>query len=182
MAILSTGNTFATNDQVTAAKLNTAVNSSALVSGAVDDTTTQLSGGAIIVKDGGISLTKLGTTAYTTGTWTPSLGGTATYTTQEGIYTKVGRLVSARMTLTVNSIGTGSTYAISGLPFTAGDTCAATVGDFATAASSFYFVTALVSGTSINMRGLTSASASASSTPTFFGDGTSVTISALYYV
>lgn len=59
MAILATGNTFVTGDQVTAATLNTAVNSATFASGAVDSSTTQLSSGAIIVKDGGITGAKL---------------------------------------------------------------------------------------------------------------------------
>ena len=57
MAILSTGNSFSTGDQITAATLNAATNSATFASGAVDDSTTQLSGGAVIVKDGGVSLT-----------------------------------------------------------------------------------------------------------------------------
>jgi len=59
MAILSTGNTYVTNDQVTAANLNSAVNSATFASGAVDNATTQLSGGAVIVKDKGITASKL---------------------------------------------------------------------------------------------------------------------------
>ncbi len=65
MAILSTGNSFSTGDQVTAATLNTAVNSATFASGAVDNTTTQLSGGAVIVKDGGITPAKLSATTGT---------------------------------------------------------------------------------------------------------------------
>jgi hypothetical protein len=56
---------------------------------------------------------------YEEGTWTPSLGGTATYTSQVGRYTKVGRLVTFQCSLTILLIGTGSTTQISGLPFTA---------------------------------------------------------------
>ena len=59
MAILTTGNTFASGDQMTASALNAAVNSATFASGAVDNSTTQLSGGAIIVKDGGITSAKL---------------------------------------------------------------------------------------------------------------------------
>jgi hypothetical protein len=56
---------------------------------------------------------------YEEGTWTPTLGGTATYSAQAGTYVKVGRLVYARGTLTVSSIGSGATLnAVSGLPFT----------------------------------------------------------------
>jgi hypothetical protein len=61
MAILATGNSFTNGDQVTAATLNAAVNSSTFVSGAVDASTTALSGGAIIVKDLGITAAKLET-------------------------------------------------------------------------------------------------------------------------
>lgn len=54
---------------------------------------------------------------YEEGTWTPSVGGTATYSTQEGNYTKVGRLVCLNGYIVINTIGTGSTSVISGLPF-----------------------------------------------------------------
>lgn len=62
MAILSKGTTFAANDQVTATKLNNLVDAATFDStGAVDNSTTQLSSGAIIVKDGGITPAKLST-------------------------------------------------------------------------------------------------------------------------
>ena len=61
MAILATGNTFATGDNVTATMLNNAVNNSTFDTGAVDNATTQLSGGALIVKDGGITPAKMST-------------------------------------------------------------------------------------------------------------------------
>lgn len=61
MPILATGNTFATGDSVTAATLNNAVNNATFDTGAVDNATTQLSGGAVIVKDGGITPAKLST-------------------------------------------------------------------------------------------------------------------------
>jgi len=57
---------------------------------------------------------------YEEGTWTPTLGGTSTYTTQSGVYTKVGNVVTVRYEFNVNLIGTGSTTTISGLPFFAG--------------------------------------------------------------
>lgn len=56
---------------------------------------------------------------YEEGTWTPSVGGSATYTTQDGTYTKTGRSVAFEATLTINLIGTGSTVVVSGLPFAA---------------------------------------------------------------
>jgi hypothetical protein len=54
---------------------------------------------------------------YEEGTWTPSLGGDATYTTQVGNYTKIGNLVTIRGSVVVNVLGTGSTTVVSGLPF-----------------------------------------------------------------
>ena len=62
MAILTTGNTYVDNDQVTAATLNAAINSATFAAGAVDGATTQLDeSGQIIVRDGGISPAKLST-------------------------------------------------------------------------------------------------------------------------
>jgi hypothetical protein len=54
---------------------------------------------------------------YEEGTWTPSIGGTATYTSQEGKYTKIGNLVMISCQIAINLIGTGSTTTITGLPF-----------------------------------------------------------------
>jgi hypothetical protein len=65
---------------------------------------------------------------YEEGTWTPSIGGTTTYTLQTGTYTKVGRLVSVSASLQINVIGTGSVSTISGLPFTRDSTNSQTPG------------------------------------------------------
>ena len=59
MAVLTTGNTFANGDQVTASSLNNSVSNATFASGAVDNTSTQLSSGAIIVKDLGITQGKI---------------------------------------------------------------------------------------------------------------------------
>jgi hypothetical protein len=61
MAILATGNTFAVGDELTHTKLNNSVNNATFDTGAVDNATTQLSGGALIVKDGGITPAKMST-------------------------------------------------------------------------------------------------------------------------
>lgn len=55
---------------------------------------------------------------YEEGTWTPSVGGTATYTARSGIYTKIGNQVTVSCDITINLIGTGSASSLSGLPFT----------------------------------------------------------------
>lgn len=60
MPILATGNSFAAGDQATHTRLNAAVNAATFdTTGAVDNASTQISGGAIIVKDGGIGSAKL---------------------------------------------------------------------------------------------------------------------------
>jgi len=63
MAVITKGTTFANGDQVTAAKLNNLADDATFASGAVDNVSTQLSGGAIIVKDGGITFAKLASSA-----------------------------------------------------------------------------------------------------------------------
>lgn len=69
MAILSKGATIVADTQVSATNLNNLVDAATFTSGAIDGTTTQLSAGAIIVKDGGISAAKLSTggPSWTTG-------------------------------------------------------------------------------------------------------------------
>lgn len=55
---------------------------------------------------------------YEEGTWTPNVGGTATYSVQLGTYTKIGNLVTVTCRLVIDVIGTGALNAIDGLPFT----------------------------------------------------------------
>tara|TARA_B100000989_G_C19444776_1_gene428979 strand:+ start:43 stop:957 length:915 start_codon:yes stop_codon:yes gene_type:complete len=55
---------------------------------------------------------------YEIGTWTPSIGGNATYTSRIATYLKVGDLVFVQCNIHVNAIGSGSGNTLSGLPFT----------------------------------------------------------------
>ncbi len=57
---------------------------------------------------------------YEEGTFTPTVGGNATYTTQIGKYTKIGNVVTLWIGLVINVLGTGSATTISGCPFTSG--------------------------------------------------------------
>jgi len=66
MARFVTGNTFSTSDQVTAAKLNNAVNNAAISTDSVDDSTIELNSNALRIKDGGVSTDKLATSSSTT--------------------------------------------------------------------------------------------------------------------
>lgn len=123
---------------------------------------------------------------YEEGTWTPSLGGTATYTTQSGIYTKKGREVTALVDpLTVNAIGTGNTGLISGLPFTvlAGHTQPGWAGPFASIATSYTHLSAYVNANSTQMGiGAIAAAGVSMSTPgVVFGNGASIYAGATYF-
>jgi hypothetical protein len=60
---------------------------------------------------------------YEEGTWTPSVGGTATYGgTNGGTYTKIGRLIIITAICEIGLIGTGSATSITNLPFAAAGT------------------------------------------------------------
>ena len=56
---------------------------------------------------------------YEEGTWTPVVGGDATYTARIARYVKIGRLVWLICDLEINVLGTGSATVVSGLPFVA---------------------------------------------------------------
>jgi len=70
---------------------------------------------------------------YEEGTWTPNVGGTATYTDRYGKYQKVGNTVHVQFKIEINNIGTGSTNQLSGFPFTS-----ANLGQVQTGCVSFY--------------------------------------------
>ena len=55
---------------------------------------------------------------YEEGSWTPSVGGTATYTVQSGRYRKVGSLCTISCEMHINTLGTGDNANIFGAPFT----------------------------------------------------------------
>ena len=65
--------------------------------------------------------------SYEEGEFIPALGGSATYVSQGGRFTRTGRKVVFDVTLGVNTIGTGSTTVISGLPYNALGSSAVTV-------------------------------------------------------
>jgi hypothetical protein len=66
MAIINKGKTFANGEQLTADKLNQVIDNATFTTSAVDNVSTQLSSGAIIVKDGGVTTAKLNDGAVTT--------------------------------------------------------------------------------------------------------------------
>jgi len=123
---------------------------------------------------------------YEEGTFTPSLGGSATYTLQSGTYTKVGRNVHFQLRLTVNAIGTGSTTVISGLPFTSAATIYGTcaIGYFASLATNVIALYGYVnpSATTIGFSMMNASGASVTNTPAIFGSGTDIILTGYYSV
>lgn len=119
---------------------------------------------------------------YGEGTWTPSLGGSATYTTQTGIYTRVGRLINCQCELTVNSLGTGSTSTVSGLPFTVNGVASGQVGTFSTLAVNVLGFWCYATSTIVTFQSLTAAAAGATNSPAIFGNGTAIRFSVTFHI
>ncbi|NBW16541.1 MAG: hypothetical protein EBR82_52045 [Caulobacteraceae bacterium] len=118
---------------------------------------------------------------YEEGTWTPSLGGTATYLAQNGRYTKIGRLVFIRCTIYVNAIGTGSTTTITGVPFTGIDSNPISI-QIGGSAVTFSGVYAYQTGTSITLTYNDAAAASNQTTLGAFANLTYVDIAGCFSV
>lgn len=201
----TTGNTFSPGDTVTATKLNNVVNAlttsmatakilgrTTAGTGAVEEVATVGSGTNVPLVPGNgqypfpatqnASADANTLDDYEEGTWTPSVGGTATYTTQTGTYTKIGRQVTAHCRLVINAIGTGNTSVISGLPFAASFQIAGVVGYFASAASNFVFVGCYADGSTVQITTMGAAAASTSAGTAFFGNGTDVMLTVTYHV
>ena len=66
MAKFTKGHAFSADEQMTHTKLNNLVDAAEFASDAVDDSTTEMSSGAIIVKTGGVTASQLGANAVTT--------------------------------------------------------------------------------------------------------------------
>ena len=121
---------------------------------------------------------------YEEGTWTPSIGGDATYVLQTGTYTKIGNVVHISARLHINIKGTGSGTTFSGLPFTNGSLAVGvSLGKFTSAANSFIsaYGEIAVSASTGELFGVTTAG-NANYVAGFFTDGTSVNFSATYTV
>jgi len=115
---------------------------------------------------------------YETGTWTPSVGGNASYTTALGRYTKIGNHVLAQFDMTINVLGTGDVAAISGFPFTHENIMVASgsISYFSGVASNVYYLSFYVvnNSTTAYMTGITSAGGTISNTLATFQNGARV--------
>jgi hypothetical protein len=122
---------------------------------------------------------------YEEGTWTPSVGGTATYISRGGTYTKVGRVVNVQFEVHVNAIGTGNTLDISGLPFASGSVGngqAGSVGFFSGAANNIVFLTLRLDqgASNIALASLTAAGTGLTTGVAFFANNTRILGSMTY--
>jgi hypothetical protein len=122
---------------------------------------------------------------YEEGTWTPSVGGTATYTFQVGQYTKIGNLVYINGFIQINAIGTGATTTITGLPFTpsnpAGSDASISIGYFASGATSVNWIGGSIDANAINIYSTTSTTTTAGGSA-FFQASTRLDFSCCYRV
>jgi hypothetical protein len=122
---------------------------------------------------------------YEEGTWTPTVGGTATYNVQSGVYTKIGRLVEVSFAMGITLLGTGSTTTISGLPFAqiaAAWRSTGAVGYYNSLAVNVLSVVSVVdvATTSIFFSGSTTASANITDSLAIFGNGANMYSSITY--
>jgi hypothetical protein len=123
---------------------------------------------------------------YEEGTFTPTLGGDSTYTTQFGNYTKIGNKVYFKIILIVNLIGTGDAQNIYGLPFTCDSTAVGYpmyVGAFQDLSSARVFMAGRVgaSGTTVAIRSLGAAAVGVNAA-NVFQNGSTIEVAGFYGV
>ena len=119
---------------------------------------------------------------YEEGTWTPSLGGSATYTTQSGKYRKVGALMFIRGRIGINVLGTGSTNVISGVPFAASDDTPCAISESSSLATAVVSLNGSITSTSISMYSRTAAATSDTLANNIFGNGATLNVAGCYPV
>ena len=125
---------------------------------------------------------------YEEGTWTPTLGGTSTYSIQAGTYVKVGKVVTAWFDISISAMGTGRTNAsITTLPFASRASSypqgmAGSVGYFASLNLSVYAVFVRVdnNSTTAQLACTTAASATVVDGPNLFTAGSRITGTVTY--
>jgi hypothetical protein len=125
---------------------------------------------------------------YEEGTWTPSVGGTATYGgNQFGYYTKVGNIVTCQFAIEIATLGTGSTSLLSGFPFTSANSPgghAGCVGYYGSLAVNTIYLNFYINGssTTANFNGKATSGATMDNSINVFGNGTRIGGSVKYKV
>jgi hypothetical protein len=121
---------------------------------------------------------------YEEGTWTPNVGGTSTYNSQLGKYTKIGNLVTIMADFSINVIGTGSTTDVGSAPFgTSGDPHSGCVGYYNNLATSVTGINCYITNSTpiIKMTG-TNAAATNVTQLAAFGNSARVAFTISYFV
>ena len=134
---------------------------------------------ATSIKFANTSGTKQALDYYEEGTWTPSVGGTATYSARSGTYTRIGRRVFVDLDISMLIIGTGSTSNIEGLPFWTAKEGIASTSYFGACATAIVGTMGMINGTSIQLYSLTAAAGSAT-VVSVIGSGTRLVMSGSY--
>jgi hypothetical protein len=103
------------------------------------------------------------------GSWLPSIGGTATYSGRSGRWMKINDMVIVTGTMIVNTIGTGSSTTISGLPFTLAAGASGFATDWSSTLTAVTFLSVEGSGGTTNLVtvGATAATTATVLMPTF---------------
>jgi hypothetical protein len=119
---------------------------------------------------------------YEEGTWTPNLGGTATYTSQTGYYTKIGNQVTITADLTVLVLGTGSTVDVLGVPFNAPNLASGSVGYYSNTAVNVLGINCYISNLRATTTGNTTPSTTATNGIAVFGNTARIALAVSYFV
>ena len=86
---------------------------------------------------------------YEEGTFTPSVGGNATYTSQIGKYVKIGNSVTIKLEMHINVLGTGSTSTVTGIPFAADTEAPLAVAKATNTSAAYGSIQARIAGSSL---------------------------------
>ena len=86
---------------------------------------------------------------YEEGTFTPSVGGNATYNSQIGKYIKIGRSVTIKLEMHINVLGTGSTSTVTGIPFAADTEAPLAVAKATNTSAAYGSIQARIAGTTL---------------------------------
>jgi hypothetical protein len=117
---------------------------------------------------------------YEEGTWTPSVGGNATYGTRIATYTKIGDTVRAFFDISIGTIGTGSLTTMSGFPFTCTNNDSGCISYFSGIGATVYFIQIQMSGTNCIFVGLTAAGATINNGMNVFTTGARIIGTVVY--
>jgi hypothetical protein len=170
---------------IPAANANITASANLIVDGATSGTYVMPANARMEVLATSIS-TFVVTTIFASGTWVPSVGGTATYSTQVGTWTKTGNRVSIDALMILTALGTGSTTTISGIPFVSANNSMQWFGQSNTAncATAVVSEQIYVIGNSATLQfgGRTAANISPTNPLTMFGNTTAVRFSVGYQV